>query len=394
MQDKVEKKIELNLGGDIRNQLADIQRQLKKLNVYSNDNIKHLGIRKALLAKIDAEYKKQIENSSKQVKKTAEQAKNESAINDELKKRRADYDKWEKSRQQNVSKFTPVASMWNKQSYFDESISKEKEKRRSNTQEINRLMSENKRLVQQEGTEDIVASNQARIEALDAENMASQNKEVKLSDEAKTFALVVKDLRKITSLMIKPFKDLYSAVVSNVKSMIDLKTGMATFSSSSLVTNQAARETRLQYGLSAAQAYGFQTAGNLLNVRSEEDLMYMNQDQRNLFLQYMKQYSDWYTTMENSGVLRNVQEMQLQFSQFKQELSMEFLTWIADNKDVILNTMQGLLTVLMGISQTVLDILSKMKIGGTHESGSYTNQELYGNFDGLSGLISMNEGNI
>lgn len=213
-----------------------------------------------------------------------------------------------------------------------------------------------------------------------------ENKAAKMTGAQAT----LKDVGKVVNaLVIAPLKKFGNELISVTKNLIDLKTGIATYSSSSLITNAAVRELRMQYGLSSSQAYGFQTASNLLGIKNEEDLMYMNSDQRELFLDYMRRYANWYDKMESSGVLRSVQEMQLEFEQFKLELSMDFLSWIANNKDTIITLMEGTMNILSLIGDAVASIANS-SIFGSHSSGSFSNYELYGSYSNYLGLANNN----
>lgn len=165
--------------------------------------------------------------------------------------------------------------------------------------------------------------------------------------------------RSAMNLATKPFKDLKEAVVSNVSAMLDFKNGVATFSTaSSLITNSAAREQQLKYGLSASQNYAFTQAKEMLGIQGDEDLMYMNAAQRERFLSYMQRYSTWYDELEASGVLASIQEMQLEFKEFKQELAMEFLQWVAQNKDTIMACLRGIFEFIKAIASAVMSIVT------------------------------------
>ena len=162
------------------------------------------------------------------------------------------------------------------------------------------------------------------------------------------------------------FHSLATQALDVVKSFIDLRTGIATYDTrSSLITNATAREQQLKYGLSSAQNWAFTQAKSMLNIQSDEDLMYMNVEQRNRFLQYMQRYSQWYDKLEHSGVLADIQEMQLQFQELKQELGMEFLSWVAANKDTIMVALKGIFAALLTVADAVLKIASFFSGGNT-----------------------------
>lgn len=161
------------------------------------------------------------------------------------------------------------------------------------------------------------------------------------------------------NLALKPFKDLANGVMEAVSAMVDFRSGVATYSTStSLITNAEAREQQLKYGLSASSNYAFSRAKQMLNIQSDEDLMYMNSAQRDRFLSYMDRYSAWYDEMESSGILANIQEMQLEFQELKEELAMEFLSWVAENKETIMFVIKGTFELIKGIATAVAKILA------------------------------------
>lgn len=128
--------------------------------------------------------------------------------------------------------------------------------------------------------------------------------------------------------------------------------------SNSLITNAEARNQQMKYGLSDTQNFAFTQAKNMLNIRSDEDLLYMNPNQQLAFSQYMQKYSAWYTELMDSGVLQDIQEFKLEFKMFKEELAMDVLKWFADNKETIMailnmtfTVMKGLVSVLGGIAK-------------------------------------------
>ena len=183
-------------------------------------------------------------------------------------------------------------------------------------------------------------------------------------------------------ILILPLKNLGNAIETNVKEMLNFKNGLATINmSTSLISNTAARNLQMQYGLTSSTYYGATTAANMLNIRSEEDFMYMNSAQRTKFLQYMEQYSAWYTRMSSSGVLENIQDMQLEFAEFKQELSMEFLSWVAENKEPIMTSIKFIMKSTMVIAEAIMNIVSflsgsKLGLFSDKASNSYQSRNL------------------
>lgn len=264
---------------------------------------------------------------------------------------------------------------------YDREINQYEEQKKLNEAEMEKYQSElddpNKKLSKAE-----IAEREQKIAALKKENenidtnieAAKDDRSKAIGDTAskvKKFAAMAdaaqkvgKALGKVAGIVIKPFKALANATMDAVKQMLDFKTGVATFNtSSSLITNATAREQQMKYGLTSSQNYGFTQAKSLLNIQSDEDLMYMNQDQRDRFLQYMEKYSQWYDKMESSGVLEQIQEMQLEFQELKNELAMEFLSWVAANKETIMSLIKGIFNFLKVISDIVMAIIKVLSWG-------------------------------
>jgi len=180
----------------------------------------------------------------------------------------------------------------------------------------------------------------------------------------------------VLSPVIKGLHNLEKQITANVEALINMKNGLATYGGSTLITNAEARNVRLQWGLSASQYAGFRQASNLLNVNTEEDLYYMNADQRSLFLNYMQKYAKYYDKLESSGVLRNIQELQLEFEEFKTEMSYEFLTWVADNRDLITGSLEVIMESVRAIGEFTKGIFNWLR---TNNPGVFTPNQLYNN---------------
>ena len=152
-------------------------------------------------------------------------------------------------------------------------------------------------------------------------------------------------------------KDIQAGIRSKVGDILNLSKGAATYSAgSSLITNASARNLQLQYGLSGSQAYAFDKTTALLGMQNgdlNENLAYMNEEQRQLFGEMMQKYDTWYTKLEASGTFRSIQEMQLDFAMFKEEMSMEIMKFVADNKDLILGALKAALTIAEWMVQLV-----------------------------------------
>lgn len=260
------------------------------------------------------------------------------------------------------------------------------------TKRINILKKENEG-IQEEiegegGLKDVKASEQGKTKAQVAKFQAMAQAASKIANQLNRVASF------IGNTLTKPFKDLAEKVKGVITEMTQLETGVATYNmSTSLITNAAAREQQLRYGLSSSQNYAFTKAKSLLNIQSDEDLMYMNKEQRDRLLSYMERYSSWYDEMESSGVLKNIQEMQLEFNELKEELAMEFLSWIAENKETIMVCIKGIFEVIKTISNLIMSFVSFITAGKTNTYDLYEKSnasDTYNNNNSRNTNITIN----
>lgn len=165
-------------------------------------------------------------------------------------------------------------------------------------------------------------------------------------------------------------KNIFGDVIKELSSMLDSSTGMATYGiGTSLFTNAAAREQAMKYGLSDSQNYALTQAMSMLNMRSDEDLMYMNTAQKQKFNRLMDQYNSWYTKMSSTGLLENVQEAQLEFKMMKQEIAYKLLDWFAKNKDRIMTALQVIMKAVEVIANVIISILNLIPGSNKYNSG-------------------------
>lgn len=125
----------------------------------------------------------------------------------------------------------------------------------------------------------------------------------------------------------------------------------------SLIASSSSRSQQLRYGLTGAQNFALSQTMSMLGMSGEEDLMYMNTGQRALFTSYMEKYINWYNEVSSSGVLQDIQLMQLDFKMFRQELAMDLLNWISQNKDTIMDAVKATISAAKWIAEILLNII-------------------------------------
>lgn len=189
-------------------------------------------------------------------------------------------------------------------------------------------------------------------------------------DTAKKIAGAFNSALKSATGISFSIKDMFSDVANTVSKMMSMSSGIATYNmGSSLITNAGARNTALKYGLTAGQTYAFTQTSEMLGIHSDVDLAYMNPRQREMFISLMQKQEAWYAKLESSGMLESIQELQIEFSMFKQELAVEFLDWVSKNKDTIMTVLKGMLNLLKFITNALSSVFS---LFGSNSSTSYS----------------------
>ena len=149
--------------------------------------------------------------------------------------------------------------------------------------------------------------------------------------------------RKLADNVEKALKSIYK----NVKNTLD---DMASYNvSGSIYGTSTARQTMLQYGTSEAETYGLSKTKEILGLNSEDDLWYMNQNQREKFAELMGRYTSKYQELANKDFFKKYEEFKLEFELLKEELTYELIDVIIDNKDVIIQFLNLGVEAMKGI---------------------------------------------
>ena len=172
-----------------------------------------------------------------------------------------------------------------------------------------------------------------------------------------------KSAKKGLSSLTNWFKEQFVSAWNEIGSLAD----------SALMTNTVTRENVFNYGMSAAQSYGFEQAKGMLGIQNDEDLMYMNEFQRNKFTEIMEKYTDKYNELYDSGFFEDYLDFQIEMQQFQQDIKMEFVQWFVDNKDTIKTVLNAIMKVSEFIISSLGSILSFFGAGSSSYSDSYVN---------------------
>ena len=105
------------------------------------------------------------------------------------------------------------------------------------------------------------------------------------------------------------------------------------------------RDLMLRYGFSNSEAYGYAKAMGALGFESEEDLMYANQQELELFRKSFEKYSGKYNELYNSGMFDSMQEFNTQMEEFKEDVKLEVVDFFMNNQDTIRAAMKGIISL-------------------------------------------------
>lgn len=129
--------------------------------------------------------------------------------------------------------------------------------------------------------------------------------------------------------------------------------------STSYIVSSSARDQMLKYGLSESQNYAFTQTKSIMGIQTDEDLYWMNSNQRAMFTELMQKETEIYEKMTSNGTLESFQKMQIDVALLKQEFYANVVKFISENKDTILNLMNTgvqLLSQIMNLVSTIASL--------------------------------------
>lgn len=154
---------------------------------------------------------------------------------------------------------------------------------------------------------------------------------------------------------------------TSFKNAINTVSDMAKYNlSGSFVIDSQAREQAMQYGLSDEQNYAFSRVKQEMGITTDEDMFYMNENQREKFAERMAYFQNKYSEMADSDFLETWQETQIELKELKEEFTMTIAKFIVDNKDII----KKALTTAMNFMEKVANWLASIASYLGHNSRS------------------------
>lgn len=152
--------------------------------------------------------------------------------------------------------------------------------------------------------------------------------------------------KKGTSGFFSSFRSMFSNAIDELDTVIN----------SSRLSNRQTRETALRYGFSASETYGWNKSMGLLGFQSEEDLLYASKEEMTMFRTLFQEYSNKYNKLYDSGMFRDMLAYEIEMKKLKDELSLNIVQFMINNKGLILDFMN----VSMWAAKGIMNIISKI----------------------------------
>jgi len=122
------------------------------------------------------------------------------------------------------------------------------------------------------------------------------------------------------------------------------------------LSNADTRELAFRYGFNAAEVYAWQKASDALGFRSEEDMLYATDSQRQLFTKTFTTFAEKYTALYDSGTFDTLEEFEVEMKAMKEEFTLDVAAWFVENKD----TLKALMTAVLDLTKVILGWLGGM----------------------------------
>lgn len=110
----------------------------------------------------------------------------------------------------------------------------------------------------------------------------------------------------------------------------------------SQLTDASIRNQAFNYGLSSSENYALSRTMNALGLQSEEDLYYMNSQQRAEFQKRFSTYIEKYTSLYDAGFFSQLQEFNYRMQDFQEQVQYEFIEFFMKNENEIMTAMRAI----------------------------------------------------
>lgn len=217
-----------------------------------------------------------------------------------------------------------------------------------------------------------------------AEQRVSQLKKIQ-GGWKEVFSAVYAGLSTISKAAQKAFNEIVQYMASVFKNVIQELQDMAGYDTTNnpYKFNARAVSQQLQTGIGSAENYGLSFALQQMGFSSWSDYLanvgYMTNEQRKRMAEMMERGTERYQSMEDSGFLKAVQEMQVEMQEFKLDFEESIMKFLVENKDAIQSLMQKLIDMLpsllnffdfvMNVLGVIMNAVSWL-VGGSASSSS------------------------
>lgn len=140
--------------------------------------------------------------------------------------------------------------------------------------------------------------------------------------------------------------------------LVDAWAELGNMLSYSKLSSANTRNLAFSYGFSASEAYGYEKARTILGFDSIEDLMYANEQETEQFTDMFRKYTDKYNHLYDQGFFNTLQRYQVEMADFQEELKMEVVTFLVDNKESIKNGMKAIMNIADFVAKIASFVLS------------------------------------
>ena len=152
-----------------------------------------------------------------------------------------------------------------------------------------------------------------------------------------------------------------------------------TILSYSKLSSSTTRDLAFSYGFNASQSYGFSKAKTALGLQSEEDLMYMNEQERKQFLTAFNKYTEKYDKLYDQGFFEQLQDYQVEMNEFKEDMKLEVVQFFIENK----NEIKTALKAMIELSKFTIKALSFL-VRGTGSGNVMSASDIVNNYGSRS----------
>lgn len=206
------------------------------------------------------------------------------------------------------------------------------------------------------------------------------------------------------NLFTQKLTDISGMFLSKLKGIFtDAWDELSTLLNFSKLSNAETRNLAFSYGFSSSQAYGFTQAKSLLGVSSDEDIFYMNAQERQQFYDAFTKYTQKYDQLYESGFFKTLQDYQVEMQEFQLDMRLNVAEFFIDNKDAIKAGMNALMTLAEWTVKGFSFLIERLSFGSTASSASdivnnyasrSVNVKIDNTFNGTTKEIEANVGNV